>query len=195
MKYTVFLLLALMLILIRAESLTAQNDSLNKTIVGILNAFSTENPDEINRYIHPDYGLIVLFRRGVMDEYQKTDTFGFDNPIPEYLPYSSFVMDSNIRFQELPQFSCDSLKWNKTGLYCDTTQRDHLLSQTALNLKTFRNDPIPSETIDGFKTTESKSHRVVLVDPEGTTIIFYITLIDNKWYLTILDRASGDCSA
>jgi len=54
---------------------------------------------------------------------------------------------------------------------------------------------IPIETIEKFKEIEGKSHRIVLVDNEGGELIFYITLINNKWYLTILDRVSSHCSA
>ncbi len=90
---------------------------------------------------------------------------------------------------------CDSENWYKIGLYCDTTQRDDLLSKTALNLNKYRDENIPIKTIQDFKILESKSRRIVLIDNEDGELIFYITLINNKWYLTILDRVSSDCSA
>ena len=55
-------------------------------------------------------------------KYEKTNKIDFNNPVPEYLPYFPFKMDLKIRCQELPKFDCDSEKWNKTGLYCDTTR-------------------------------------------------------------------------
>ena len=98
----------------------AQSDKLDLSIIQIIKAFDTKDSNLINRYIYPDYGLIVLYRRGVMDEYEKMNKFDFNNPVPEYLPYFPFKIDLNIRFQDLPKFDCDSEKWSKTGLYCDT---------------------------------------------------------------------------
>lgn len=184
-----------MLILIPFERIQAQSDKLDKSIIEIIKAFDSKDADKINQYIHPHYELIVLFRRGIMNEFEKTDKIDYKNPVPEYLPYFPFKIDLKIKYQTLPAFDCGSEKWSKIGLYCDTTQRDDLLSKTALNLNEFRNENIPIETIQDFKIIESKSRRIVLIDNESGELIFYITLIDNKWYLTILDRVSSDCSA
>jgi hypothetical protein len=87
------------------------------------------------------------------------------------------------------------MKWSKVGLYCDTTKLDTLLSSTAKNLKKWREDDIPDLKIKSFEELEKKSKRIVISDKEGGELVFYLTLIDNKWYLTILDRVTSDCSA
>lgn len=194
MRIAIFIIITI-LILIPFERIQAQSDKLDNSIIEIIKAFDSKDSCKINRYIHPDYGLIVLFRRGVMDEFEKTDKIDYRNPVPEYLPYFPFKLDLKIKYQTLPTYDCDSEKWSKIGLYCDTTQRDDLLSKTALNLNEYRDENIPIETIQNFKIIESKSRRITLIDNEGGELIFYITLIDNKWYLTILDRVTGDCSA
>lgn len=194
MKKTIFIIL-MMLILIPFGSIQAQSEKLDISIIEIIKAFDSKDSDKINQYIHPDYGLIVLFRRGVMDEFEKADKIDFKNPVPEYLPYFPFKLDLKIKYQTLPTHDCDSENWNKIGLYCDTTRRDNLLSKTALNLNEYRDENIPIKKIQDFKILESKSRRIVLIDNEDGELIFYITLINNKWYLTILDRVSSDCSA
>jgi len=194
MKKTIFIIL-MMLILIPFERIQAQSEKLDISIIEIIKAFDSKDSDKINQYIHPAYGLIVLFRRGVMDEFEKTDKIDFKNPVPEYLPYFPFKLDLKIKYQTLPTHDCDSENWNKIGLYCDTTRRDNLLSKTALNLNEYRDENIPIKKIQDFKILESKSRRIVLIDNEDGELIFYITLINNKWYLTILDRVSSDCSA
>lgn len=44
-----------------------------------------------------------------------------------------------------------------------------------------------------FKKIETKSRRVTVNSKSGT-FIFYITSINGKWYLSIIDFASIDCS-
>jgi len=39
------------------------------------------------------------------------------------------------------------------------------------------------------------SHRIVLSDKIDGELIFYLTLINKKWCLTIIDRVTSDCSA
>lgn len=193
MRKAIFIIFTI-LILIPFERIQAQSDKLDNSIIDIIKAFNSKDSDKINRYIHPDYGLIILFRRGVMDEFEKTYKIDYKNPVPEYLPYFPFKLDLKIKYQTVPTYDCDLEKWSKIGLYCDTTLRDDLLSKTALNLNEYRDENIPIEKVLDFKTIESKSRRIVLIDNEGGELIFYITLINNKWYLTILDRVSSDCS-
>jgi hypothetical protein len=169
---------------------------LENSISKVVQAFHNKDIVTINQMISDKYGLVVLFRRGVFDEYKITDKIDPDNPLPEYLPYSfGSQTDFQIRYETLPTYDCDTYKWSKTGLYCDLINNDNLLSITAHNLKQLRGDKIDQKTIDRFKEMEEKSHRVVLIDKNGGALIFYLTLIENKWYLTILDRVSGDCSA
>ncbi len=171
------------------------NNELEKTILQVVTALKEKDTLTLNKLIPKDKGLIVLFRRGVFDEYRKTDKIDFDNPVPEYLPYFDFSIDYKLSFNSLPTFDCDKMKWSKYGLYCDTTTIDNLLSTTARNLNKYREDNISEFEIKTFEKIEKSSRRIVLADNDGGELIFYLTLINGKWYLTILDRVSSDCSA
>lgn len=199
MKYfkTVKILLVILTIGILFSFQTKENDSKNlkENIYIIIKAFKEKDAEKINDMIHPDLKLFVLFRRGTMDEFYKTDKIDFKNPVPEYLPYFDFNADYNLKYNTLPVYNCDDEKWDKTGLYCDTVKTDHLLSKTAYELKKWRGDNIEQTTINRFKDIENKSHRIVMIDKNEGELIFYLTLIDKKWFLTILDRVSSDCSA
>jgi hypothetical protein len=194
MRKAIFMIITI-LILIPFERIQAQSDKLDNSIIEIIKAFDSKDTEKINQYIHPDYGLITLFRRGVMDEFKRTERFDFNTPVPEYLPYFPFKTDFKIKYQDLPIFDCNTEKWSKIGLYCDTTKIDNLLSKTALNLNQYNDYNIPVKTIEKFKEMENKSYKIVLADSDDGELIFYLTLIDNKWFLTILDRVSSDCSA
>lgn len=173
----------------------AKSDSLTKTIRLVIEAFHDKDAATLNQRIHKDYGLAVIFREGVFDQYQITENVNFDRPVPQHWPYPDFTPNYDLRYEALPKFDCGTEKWSKRGLYLDKSTRDNILSKTAMNLNRYVGAEIPQETIDKFKAIERKSHRVVLVDKEGKSLIFYLSLIDNRWYLTILDRVTGDCSA
>ena len=179
------------------QSKEIMNDSseLEITIIQVVKAFKEKDEKTLNNLILKEKGLIVLFRRGVFDEYSKTDKIDFNNPVPEYLPYSDFSTDYKLTFDSLPVIDCNTMKWSKNGLFCDTTTIDNLLSTTARNLKKYREDNIPELEIKAFEKLEKSSRRIVLSDNDGGELIFYLTLINDKWKLTILDRVSSDCSA
>ena len=189
--YTILILLLSSI----AFSSSASDNNLDKTIIKVVKAFKEKDATTLNGLINEDIGLIVLFRRGIPDEFSRTDKIDFKKPIPEYLPYFDFSTDNEIKYQTLPYFDCDSMKWSKTGIYCDTTQIDNLLSTTAQQLEKNKGEKVPDSEIEEFVRIENKSRRIVLADNDGGELVFYLTIIENKWYLTILDRVSSDCSA
>lgn len=171
------------------------NPNLEDCIYQITKAFHERDSVILNQFIHPDYQLYVLFKRGTMGEYAEIKHISFNHPVPDYPFYTEFKADHKIAFQALPVYDCDSSRWSSIGLFCDSVSRDHLLSNTAIDLKKWREEKIEDAKIQWFKDMENQSRRIVLIDDQGGELIFYLTLIDNKWYLTILDRLSGDCSA
>ena len=176
-------------------SFKSNEERLDDTIITVVKAFKGHDSITLNGLINKDIGLIVLFRRGIPDEFSRTDKVDFKKPIPEYLPYFDFLTDYKIKFEPLPVFDCDSMKWSKPGLYCDTIHIDHLLSTIAQNLEDFKGEKIEDSEIEKFKEIENNSRRIVLTDKNEGELVFYLTLIENKWYLTIIDRVTSDCSA
>ena len=82
----------------------------------------------------------------------------------------------------------------KKGLYVDTTKVDHTVSKIAKWRNKNYQDKIPIKTISKFNDLEVKSRRVVVANNNGNELIFYLSYINNKWVLTIIDKATSDCS-
>jgi len=164
-------------------------------VAGVVNAFGSRDAVRLNRFVHPKQGVVVIYRQGVFNVFKAVSRIDFRKPVPEYFPYPKIRGGAPLRYAALPVYDCGREAWSKTGLFCDPKHRDVLLSTMAINLKRSGLKEISQETIDRFRALEAKSVRVVLVDVNGNDLVFYLTRIGERWYLTILDRVSSDCSA
>jgi hypothetical protein len=188
---TILSIFALTLLPTALQALVTEN-SLEDAIIKTIKAYQNQDEVTLNKLIHKDFGISFLYRRGALDNVSVSDSISFDNPVPEYLPYDIyFETDYKIHFEKLPVFCCDNWKWSKSsGIYCDTLNTDKTLSTVAKREKKYEAVWSDSE-IEKFEEIENKSHKVI-VAPHG--FIFYLAFIDNKWYLTIIDRFEA-CSA
>jgi len=182
-------------LLFSCQTKEIKKGNLESIIVQVVKAFKEKDAPTLNSLIIKDKGLIVLFKPGTMVKYGKTDRIDFEKPVPEYLPNYHFVTDYKIKFENLPTYDCEAMKWSKQGLYCDSVNIDSLLSGTAVCLNKFGGDSISDSEIKSFVDLEKNSRRIVLSDNDKGELVFYLTLINNKWYLTILDTVSSDCGA
>lgn len=185
-----------LVILISACAPDAVDDSFESTVVKVIEAFRAQDDSTLNTLISPEAGLTIIYRMGVFDQYDRTDAIDFERPIPAYFPYPSLtLLADTLIYETLPEFDCGTLAWNKTGLFADTTQQDNKLSQTALNLVTYRGDSIPQTEIQQFQQLETHSRRIVWANDTDNELIFNLTRIGDRWYLTLIDRVTTDCSA
>lgn len=165
----------------------------------VIKAFENKDAGVLNGMINKDFSLYVIHRNGTFDQYAQFDKVEFDSQ--EYISYVfdysnfEFANDYSVKYDELPEFSCDTEVWTKKGLFCDIDLKDNILTRTAENLRKYADADIDAGTILGFHKIEKKNRRVVLINEKGQSLIFYLAKIKKRWYLTILDRVSGDCSA
>jgi len=169
--------------------------SFEETVYSVLKALEKKDQAALDALTSPKEGFVVVYRSGVFNEYKHLDKVDFSKPVPETFPYPSFVSNEKLKYADLPKFNCGSMEWNKYGLYCDTIHRDTLLSGVPKNLREYRGDKIPDSEVEKLQQLEKNSRRVVLASAKGNDLIFYLTLIGNKWYLTAIDRITTDCSA
>jgi hypothetical protein len=171
-----------------------KENKFNSALKNVITAFSTQDSTQLSKYIHRDVGINILHRVGVVDTYENFRKISFSDPT---YPSILFTMSKGIKtfplkHGRLPRFDCD--KWSKKGLFVDTTQTDHLLSEICKRRKRYVPDAIPLKLINSFVRLENNSRRIVLIDNNNKELVFYLTYIGNRWYLTILDAVSADCS-
>jgi hypothetical protein len=166
------------------------------TVEQIVAGFSKQDSAKVSQYINKEIGLYQLVTIGVFEQYHHFKSISFSNSIYSQVLFSQSknIKLLPLRYSTLPTFSCDKERWSKKGLFVDTTRTDHLLSKICNQRNKNVADSIPEKTIRFFYDLENKSRRVVLNDNNGIELVFYLSYINNKWFLTIIDNVSSDCS-
>ena len=173
---------------------TPKEDAFAKTVKQVILKLSKRDSTGLSKFIDKKAGVYILLVIGTKETYEHFSTIGFsDTTYPNY-PFYDNVKFSTIKYASLPTFDCGTEKWTKKGLYVDTTKIDHRVSKIAKWRNKNYQDNIPSKTISKFIDLENKSRRVVVAENNGEELIFYLTYVNNKWVLTIIDKATCDCS-
>ncbi len=81
--------------------------------------------------------------------------------------------------------------WNRKGLLVTDVISYPRLSEI-LKQPVFETSEFSESFHNQVQFIEANSHRVVFTELD---IVFYLTPIDGRWYLTLFDRVSTDCSA
>lgn len=162
-------------------------------IHAFVKAYAQKSNAGVNALIHPDLGLKIIHRPGAADTYTKVDSMDFAHPIPHYYPYPKIVSDYALSYGKVPVFDCGTEKWNKSGMYCDTTNRPNQLT-TIMNFeKDYEPNKYSNAVLQEIQAQEKASYRVV--STTETPLVFHLTKYKGAWYVTVLDRAYGSCEA
>ncbi len=176
---------------------TTKEEQFKVTLHQLVIAFSKQESKIVAKYIDQKVGIYQLDRIGVYDHYNHLKTITFsDTTYPNIL----FKKCKNVKFltlkyAQLPTWDCDKGVWSKKGLFVDTTKKDHILSNICKQRKKYIPENIPNKLIRFFYDLENESRRVVLFDNNGIELVIYLSYLDGKWYLTMVDNVSSDCSA
>jgi len=138
-----------------------------------------------NKYIHPSYGFydIRKFEKENTFEIKKSITTEFSNEID--------IVDVKI---EKATFNCSPLDdssygWDKEGVYLDTQIKPYITNiMEEVNL--LEVDKFKKEDLERANFIEQTSYEITI----PYNVIFYLTKIENNWYITLIDNVATDCS-
>ena len=172
-----------------------KEEKFKSIIEQVVSAFAKQDSVKLAKYVNKEIGVYQLDRVGVFNHYNHFKLVSFSDVI---YPQVLFNQSKNLKlhplkYAALPIFSCDKGTWSKKGLFVDTTKTDHFLSKICKQRNKNVPDSIPEKTVRFFYDLENKSRRVVLNDTKGVELVFYLSYINNKWFLTIIDNVSSDC--
>lgn len=189
--------------------------SLEQAAHAIIRLYNAKDQQGLSNFIHPDIGVYFLYRPGTVDFWSNEKRFCFEADCIGTMSIPSWITTS-LKTQQLPTryklrqtteaiVQCESISRN--GLFrVNNAATNRLLSQTIKKFAQVRGTELSKEEKAQAKLEENKvlkwenkSARIVLAEKDamgsgGKTFIFYLTNISGRWYLTILDYISADCS-
>ncbi len=169
-----------------------------KTCSEIANAFAKKNIKSINKYINPQTGLYVVARPGAIDDFTNQKKLDTKNPFKISYPYkdTSSVKKHFVKYGAAPKFDCGSMAWNNTGFVADSSAKFKRISDI-MNFR-IKNEGVKysMEDFDKINTTENVNRKVVFTEiAKKHGLVFYLSFINGKWYLTIIDTVASNCGA
>ena len=172
------------------------SELLKNRIHGILKTMSKNDLIKLNKeYIHPEFGFFNLFKiDGTKVFLEQKEIYNILEDETEEISHIISRVKSGATklriIQKNIQFNCSPNNdafygWNDDGLFL-SNKIDPLLSKMIKGL--YDNDLKDYEKAIRIEKT---SYKVVLT-PE---LSFYLTYIDDNWYITLVDRITSDCSS
>ncbi len=208
MKKLLTILLFFLYLFSKAQ--TAKEKEFKKTLNEIVSAYNKKDSAIFNKYIHKKNGIYFLVKNGVYDFWYNKEYVYFTDSIDTFklpLPYNTIVneqvLPSNyvLTYSKYPHFNCNS-KSTKKGIFVDTVYKVTLLSNLIKKYIKFNDIGLDKEDLKNelkiIQKLESKSRKIVMISNKdlkwGKYFIFYLTYINQKWYISIIDFATFDCS-
>ncbi|HWB26944.1 MAG TPA: hypothetical protein VG738_15780 [Chitinophagaceae bacterium] len=168
----------------------------NETVTRVIEAFSKQDSIALAGLTDPKTSVYHLYRGNTYLGIITLAAVSFTTPgrFANQLRDCKNIQPAVLEYTKLPEWNCDTEEWDKRGLFVDTTLHDHMLSEGCIFKNRYEPGSYPQKLVAFYKKIEARSRRVILQDANGKELCFYLTLKNGRWYLTIIDKASSDCS-
>jgi len=192
MKHCSFIILILACIHLNAQSTKEKN--FLKTTKSVLVAWNQKDSTTFSKYLNKDMGLYFIYFRETEIDYRHYKKISFsDSSFPGGYPKMD-VLTPSLKYDSImPYFDCSNMLWDKTGTYCDTSNQSRLLSYLPSIVENKWKRKVPTYTIDQLFKIQKNSRQVLVTNKDGSYLIFYITYLNKKWYVTTLDYRTKQC--
>ncbi len=164
----------------------------------IANAFAKKNIFAINKYINSQTGVYIITRPGAIDVFSNEKKLDVKNPIKPTYPFSdtSSVKKHVIKYGLAPKFDCGTMKWNQVGFVADSSTKYNRISDIMDFRTKYENEKYTKEDSIKKDSVEKHIRKVVFTEiAKNHGLVFYLSFLNGKWYLTIVDTVEGSCGA
>jgi hypothetical protein len=184
-------------IVVFGQTKTTETD-FRKVCSEVVNAFAKGNVKALNKYINPSTGVYVISRPGAIDMFVNQRKLDLKKSFDTKYPYkdTSAVKKHVIRYDVAPRYDCGELEWNKTGFIADSVSIYKRISDIIAFRMKNENAKFTEEEIAQKDKIEKKIRKVVYTEiAKNHGLVFYLSFIGKKWYLTVIDTTVGNCGA
>jgi hypothetical protein len=182
-----------------------------KTVNQVIAAYNKKNSAAFNKFVNKNNGIYFLVKNGVYNFWYNKNIVRFNDTLDNHklpFPYNSMLgeqkLPSNFKlsYTSYPVFNCNTKKL-KIGLFVDTSYEANLLSNLIKKYIKFNDIGLDKNELKNelkiINKIEAKSRKIIIIGKNnsnwGENFIFYLTYIDHKWFISIIDFATFDCSA
>lgn len=199
------------------HEIQSKEQKLKNKIIEVIKYYNEKDEKAINKLIHSKTGVYILYRNGPLDVWEQIDSIHFNTKWEDNIkiPYWIKGQINNQRIQtdnEIKEsnskilISCDSIREEGLFIVKDVSTKN-LLSNIIKDYINFlkiegilshENQKELNNKIIEVLNWEENSVRIIISkkseDFYGNIFVFYLTYLDNEWWITIADYASMDCS-
>lgn len=174
------------------------NDTLSLTqyIQDLTTCAFDQNFDDLNNFIHPELGLHFIFRTGANLDIVHFTTLDNNWQVPGFGTNEFFesIQIENVKFESWPNYvDCGEDGFSKEGNFVAQSKNyDVLTSIHTHNTNEYGAPFLNSSELDLAQKAEDKV-KYSLISTSNHVLLHFI-LIDEIWYLGIINKGAFDCS-
>jgi hypothetical protein len=157
-------------------------DPLYMAIHQAILAFMFKDEQRLN--IIKDFGVAYVNAPGIYKTFSLSDKVPFGAELNGDIGYNEISDSYYINYEAFPTFSCEEEKWNKSGVYLDTTYFAGTLAGIAKQNNEIGISDWSAKEIKKFEELGKSSREIFIADTEGNALNFILTLWEGEWYLT-----------
>ncbi|RYD99477.1 MAG: hypothetical protein EOP54_03865 [Sphingobacteriales bacterium] len=171
----------------------SKQQKFEQAVTEIMAFLAKDDLASINKkYIDHTLKLFVVYRMGVPDIFYRTAALEKDSVYSAPYFYTAALQAGKRELQQgAVDYDCNGECWTRNGFFYQVTVPKQLSDIVAF-MKKYELVETEAETINTIRLIEKNSYRVV--DTESN-VVFWLSWINNKWYLTVFDLVTMDCSA
>jgi hypothetical protein len=162
-------------------------EAIYSMIYQVMTGFHHKDEQRLNELLIEDFGIAYVNTPGIYTTLSISSKMPFVTELG-WVSYNE-ISDSHMidfDFKEFPIFSCGEEKWNKHGIYFDTTSFDYTLAGIAEMNNEQGIAEWSAKELEKFKELGKSSRTVMIVDDEERALKLILTLWKDKWYITAI---------
>ena len=168
---------------------------IQSVVKDILNLAKNKKINQINeKYINHEFGVFDVYRLGVFDRFSLNKNLSDTTENQTNSATGAFlseIKNQGVLLKYYPKYNCDTFSWNKKGLFY-SDKKTTILSQITTFLSKEEMVKYTKKEKESIAFVQKYSVRIVVTESD---LVFYLTKIKGKWYISIVDRVTTSCDA